>query len=403
MNRILRFLYGYLLLELKGGAKERFLNLCASRGIYVWNVKKREENLWLYVTLADFFNLRPLVRKTKAKVVIRQRHGLPFFMPKLRKKWFFLFCTAMTFSVLVMASTRLWSIDCVGNHGVTDDQLEEFLESRGLKRGVAMSRIHESELEKELRKAFSDLSWVSVTLKGSRMTISVKETLKPAGKTQDIKTPGDLVSPFDGVVVDVIVRNGVPKVKAGDAVVNGQILIAGSVPIYGDDGLVKQWTYVEADGDVIIERTCLYEDALPSRYVVNETTGRRGSGYAVTIGNRNIKLQLQKDFLNEYVTERDITPSFFAFLSIPVQLREIDRIEYLPTLRFYDDKEARKLIEKKIMRFLATLEEKGVQIIEKNVKIDNEGVFWLIHGEILVWEKAMLFQKLEEGADKAVN
>ena len=38
------------------------------------------------------------------------------------------------------------------------------------------------------------------------------------------------------------------------------------------------------------------------------------------------------------------------------------------------------------MVFLADLKEKGVQIIEKDVRIDTEGDFWVIHGEFLVHE-----------------
>lgn len=39
------------------------------------------------------------------------------------------------------------------------------------------------------------------------------------------------------------------------------------------------------------------------------------------------------------------------------------------------------------MDFLAELEEKGVQIIEKNVKIDTGSDIWILEGELTVREK----------------
>ncbi|MGN1145616.1 MAG: hypothetical protein ACI4R5_04135, partial [Acetatifactor sp.] len=41
----------------------------------------------------------------------------------------------------------------------------------------------------------------------------------------------------------------------------------------------------------------------------------------------------------------------------------------------------------KLSAFLASLEEKGVQIMKKNVKIDTNGGMWVIDGTFLVREK----------------
>ena len=48
--------------------------------------------------------------------------------------------------------------------------------------------------------------------------------------------------------------------------------------------------------------------------------------------------------------------------------------------------EAKMLLNQKLMDFLTDLEEKGVQIIEKDVKIDTNEESWVMSGEFLVQE-----------------
>ena len=54
----------------------------------------------------------------------------------------------------------------------------------------------------------------------------------------------------------------------------------------------------------------------------------------------------------------------------------------------YTAEEAKTLLTGQFITFLTSLEEKGVQIIEKNVKIETGSTAWVLRGELLVREKA---------------
>ena len=79
MEGILRFLRGYLRVRIWGGSPERFLNLCACRGIYLWDIRRCEEFYDLYMDLKSFYKLRPIARKTGVKTAILERIGLHDF------------------------------------------------------------------------------------------------------------------------------------------------------------------------------------------------------------------------------------------------------------------------------------------------------------------------------------
>ena len=52
--------------------------------------------------------------------------------------------------------------------------------------------------------------------------------------------PCELTAGSDGTVTKIIVRNGIVRVKAGDEVKTGDVLVSGKLPIYDDsETLVK--------------------------------------------------------------------------------------------------------------------------------------------------------------------
>ena len=64
-----------------------------------------------------------------------------------------------------------------------------------------------------------------------------------------------------------------------------------------------------------------------------------------------------------------------------VTYREYQNTEYL-----YTEEEAKSYLNQKLMDFLAELDEKGVHIIEKDVRIEKGTDAWTLTGEFLVQE-----------------
>lgn len=83
---------------------------------------------------------------------------------------------------------------------------------------------------------------------------------------------------------------------------------------------------------------------------------------------------------------RESRSLLFQKLSIPFYTgsythREYQNVEYEYTLD-----EAKIILIQKISDYIESLEEKGVQIIEKDVKIDTNTDSWVVTGEFLVQE-----------------
>ena len=61
--RLANFIYGYVVIIIEGMFPERFLNICARRGIYLWNVKKEGKyQISANISVRGFKMVRPVAK-----------------------------------------------------------------------------------------------------------------------------------------------------------------------------------------------------------------------------------------------------------------------------------------------------------------------------------------------------
>lgn len=86
MLNIIRFLRGFVRIRVTGFAPERFLNLCSVHDIELWDISVSENRYEMNLYVSDYFKLKPIVHKTRTKVVLLSKSGLAFFCPQVEKK-----------------------------------------------------------------------------------------------------------------------------------------------------------------------------------------------------------------------------------------------------------------------------------------------------------------------------
>ncbi len=390
MTEWIKRLQGYVKIRVWGFAPQRFINLCSNKGILLWNIEKQEDVYTMCIGLQSFYELRLIARKTKVRVVISERYGLPFFMPGMLRRKAFLAGLVLTVAFWMISSLFVWDIQVSGNYQVTDDVFFDFLEQEGVRTGMRRSELNIGELEKQIRRKFSQVTWTSGRLDGTRLVIEIKENDMPVPEAvQDTTGDGkDLVAQYDGIITDMIVRCGVPKVSVGSEVAKGDILVEGRIPIYAEDGTVREYRPVTSDADIVLEHTGTFQAYLPVDYVRKRYTGRQKTFYFIHFGDREWKPERTVKFL-QYDSVLETCPvKALEYLHIPCIVGRITYREYQKTEYCYTTSEAETVLQKKIMDFLETLDEKGVQIISKDVKIETKRAGWTAHGELLLRETA---------------
>ena len=387
MVGLINWVKGYLRIRVSGLAVERFINLCGHKNILLWDVCKQERCYEMFISVNAFRKLRPIVKKTQTKVVILQRFGLPFFISSLNRRKVFLMGCIFSIFFWQISGYFVWQIEIEGNYKITTEQLSDYLEEQDIHIGMLKKHLDIEALEKNIRIVFPEIIWTSGKIDGTSFQLSVKE-----GLNQEVNIPIEenkqynLVAHVDGEIASIIVRSGVPMVKQGDMVTRDTVLVEGRVPVNNDDGTVREYIYLASDADIYIQHAVQYENTLDNRFVEKSYTGRNKVVPYVRLGEQELTLRRNPDYLVYDTVIQESTPQIFKDLQIPLLWGTYTHREYLNLESLYTKEEAIDILEEKFLQFLDDLSEKGVQIIEKDVKIIEGSNVWTASGEIIVAE-----------------
>lgn len=381
---LFRYLKGYVCILVSGSQVSRFINLCANHHIEIWDISIEETGYSMKMGIQDFFLIKGMLKKTGSSLKIRQKRGFTFWLKKQAKRKLFLAGPFLCLFLLWFFSHFLWSIDVLGNRQITKDMLVDFLNEQGVHYGMSLTEIPLAEIKLKLRESYEEINWVSVSVKGTELEIRIKENDVWSEKREEL--PGlSLCSPVDGTITDVLVRQGVALVKRGDQVKTGDVLIEGKVPVLDENGEVKKIEYCQADGDVWILSEIPIKEELPLLYQRREYSGQERKKYYLEYGEEKWGIDIRKPpyLIYDIVEERE-NLHLFGDITLPLTLCTRTYREFTPVEARYSEQEAKQILEARLKKIITTLEEKGVQIIEKNVKIVPNGVSMSLQGSVKV-------------------
>ncbi|MGN0298464.1 MAG: sporulation protein YqfD [Lachnospiraceae bacterium] len=392
MGKWFQFQKGYVVVQLCSEAPERFLNLCRNRGIDLWDLSS-EDSYICSTSIDDFYAMKPIARKTHIKLKILQRRGLPFWIHRNRKRVPFFLGFVCFMVLLQLASLFIWNISYEGNQKYTEEELRNFLLERGYTAGMRIKEAHCEELEKEIRKAYNDITWVSVMIAGTKMTVKIKENDGYLHAEMQDEEPCSLYAQYSGIIRSMITRIGVPQVQVGDEVEKGQLLVSGIVTVKGEDESILSQRQVHASADIYVEQILNYTDWIPQNYLKKNVVSTRNLPF-IQIGH--YYLELPNFFWK--TTENEMTVTHMQQLCLkesfwlPVYYGSKVIASCTETELKKSEEEMKKEAEKNFFQYLENLQKIGVEIIQNNVTINLTVGGCLAEGTVTVW-----FPAVQEG------
>lgn len=370
LKKLIRWFQGYLLVVIKGYSPERFLNLCSNRKILIWNLKKTDLGYEFNISLKGYLALRPIVRKTKTLPIIKKRFGFPFYLHRYKKRKVFFIGSLLAVILVYIMSLYIWDVEISGQYSHTQEAIVKFLQTNGVYAGKRKDKINCQELEETLRKAYTDIGWVSAEIRGTRLLIKITETNMPKPYVEQTE-PCHIVADKDGIITSIVTRTGTPKVKVGDVVKKGDIIVSGIVDILGDDATVIKKNTVVADADVMIKTYYEYKEEFPLAYDEKVYTNKEKKYYSLNILGFSVyfmnpfKNYTSYDRYDHIVSESNLKLNNNFYL--PISWRQISNKEYQLVSKVYSEQEALKEAEDKLDLYESQLEECQVNILENQV------------------------------------
>ncbi len=388
-NGYLRYIKGCVAVRLCGGSVERFLNICRQHGIFMWNIRRADgEACVCEVRAADFKRMIPYLKKTGTRAKIIKKTGIPFYFPFFKKRIIFFAGVAGCLAALNFTMDYVWAVEYVGNVQISDDELSDFLDGENIHYGAKKDSISCEEEEKRLRERFPNVTWTSIYFEGTKLYVEIKENEKSEPVSSQVEGT-DIVADESGEIVSIITRNGVPNVKAGDIVDVGDVLVSGSVPVYNEEQEVSGYQIYDADADIYIKTELDYHSEQKRAYSLAVYTDNDASvGFLEAFGYHIDAMWVydlffaDDEYSHEIITEKKQLVLLDG-IYLPVYYGKITKKEYYIKYMAYTDEELKKLLSSELDKFISDLEQKGVQIVEKNVRIEGKGEAMEMNGTLL--------------------
>ncbi len=223
---LINFFRGFVAVRVFGISAERFINIAAHNGIYIWDLERFEGYVRMKVSIKDYFLLKTVSKKSGCRFRIDKKSGMPFVLHRYRKRKILFFGVFFFVVSMYILTSFVWLVKLSGNKRLNTETVLTFCEEMGFKPGAFKPRLDPKKLENWLIDRFSDISWVNVSIKGTTVSVSLTEILEKA-PILDKSSPTNLVAKKDGLIIDMVTMAGTPVVKERDVVKKGDLLVLG--------------------------------------------------------------------------------------------------------------------------------------------------------------------------------
>lgn len=200
---LLNYITGYVNIKVEGYFVERFLNICISKKILLWNIKRKKSTiLYANVGINNYKKLKDICKKTKSRIKIQSKRGLPFVLHKYRKRKIFGIFLGLVILILIILSNFIWNIDITGNELISKQDILNSLNEQGLKIGINKNNVDTNYIINKMRLQRDDIAWIGIKIDGTNAIIEIKEK-KQAPEIIDEQEYCNIISNKTGMITKI--------------------------------------------------------------------------------------------------------------------------------------------------------------------------------------------------------
>ncbi len=337
-------IFGYVSITIEGFFVERFINMCLAQDIFLWNIK-HEKNTFVKVRIStsDFKKIKKIAKKTKCKVKIESKTGVPFLLHNYRKRKIFLGLLFALFIIIFVLTRFVWNIEITGTEKIDNNEILSILKEEGIEVGKLKSKIQTEEIINEIRLKREDIAWIGIKVKGTNVIVQIVEA-KEKPEIVDESEVCNIVAKKTATISKIIVQNGTARVAVGDTVQEGDLLVEGVM-----EGQYTGTRQVHAEatiyGKIMYEKT--KKESLIQE--IEKTTGNEEKKIEINLNNFKIILPKGVSKFENYDTiKTNKKLKLFSNFYLPISITEIKFVEKQKEYKTYTEEELIEKMKKEI-------------------------------------------------------
>lgn len=317
----------------------------SKRIILLESFREKSTILKAKILKSEFRNIRNIAKKTKCKVEIEKKYGLPFLLNRYKKRKIFAITTLVIAIFILGLSNFVWNIELEGNVKLNQEELLSSLYQKGLKIGILKYKIDKEKIINQIRLENEEIAWIGIDIDGTNAKVKIVEaTEKP--EIIDKNEICNIVSEDSGIVSKIIVQNGTARVNVGDEVKEGDLLVEGVM-----QGKYTGDRFVHAEAEIFVKK--YYEKEKKEEFVqqVEEETGNKEERAEIYINNFKINFNKGVSKFKNYDTIKASKKiKLFSNFYIPVEIIKITNIEKNILSKKYSNEELTNKIVRRVRR-----------------------------------------------------
>lgn len=241
----IQWLCGYGKVEFKGMGTERALNFLDQNGIALWQIRRQDRlTVTACVPLSQKKACLRLADRLPCRFAWQKSCGVPGVVYRLFRRRALMAGLALLVVGSVVSVQFVWRVEITGAEGELAQKLYQLAEENGYGPGAFWGHMRLNEIERVLLLQLPEAAGLLANRTGTTLSLEII----PAVPAPELFAPGapcDIVAAEDGVVQSITALEGVAKVKQGQTVKKGEVLISGVIE--REEGPART---VEARGEV---------------------------------------------------------------------------------------------------------------------------------------------------------
>lgn len=224
----IRWLQGFVQFLVIGKYPERFINIVTKCGLSIWHTNKTGDKLSARMFVRDYKKIRPYAKKSRVRLKIQSKHGLPFYIRRYKQRVGVLLGMLVFILVVSIMSQFVWTIDIIGLETVSQAKLLSVLKDNGLYIGAYKPSLSFTQISRKTMLEIDDIAWMSINVLDSHASVELKEKAK-SPTVDNYHQPANVKATRDGLIESINTLQGEAFFTAGSAVVKDQMIVSGVV------------------------------------------------------------------------------------------------------------------------------------------------------------------------------
>ena len=362
---LLNYISGYINITVEGFFVERFINNCINNKIFLWSIKRSNSTLLsTNVSIKQFKEIRAIAKRTKCKVKINSKRGLPILLHRYRKRKLLLFLLVPIVAVILITSRFIWNIQIEGLENIERTEILRVLSEEGIDIGKRKGSINTKTAINNIRLKRDDISWMSIDLKGTNVIVNIVEA-KEKPEIINENEYCNIVADQKGIITKITADTGTAIAKVGDIVEKGDILIGGYM-----EGKYTGIRYVHAKGNV--EARVWYTKKKESGFTreISEETGMIKNRYSINFNNFKINLYKSLPNFENYDTINETNKmKLFNNFYLPIEIIKTTYVEQKKNKITYGKEELKEFLIEDLEQQFEEENTNNLDIINKIVNV----------------------------------